>query len=846
MKNSIPNSFDTIKAAEAAGYHRLTEFEYGGEQITVKGVLLGRNTKHEVGTTKVAEMYPSQVKAFNSVRGKSRVICNMPTGWGKSFLLVALCGDDLCNANRKVILCVPQKIIAKGFKASKTIRLPDGKIINWKLPQNLCDTSTEKVKTLLAFLRNPPGATAAERAVLVTHASLTYAFNELTPAEVATVFHNATLVIDEAQHVQTGEVRHNELGKVMTQILDQNDRTTKVVLATAYFFRGDHLPIIGDTHLSRFDRYHVPFDEYWESLKYLKTYLYDFVAYKGTVFTELSKLLTASDAPTIIYCPPEGHKMLLDKGKTAFVSRVKNLTCRLLSAKLWSPGVNAGKVIVDLVEDHLRNEKISYINAHGNNVAAVLTVGMFKEGADWIEASRIIDLVPSGSDQDRLQRFGRLSRDCPKKCHVSYYSLFPLVVEDAEETRRLQLSKLYAHFHASLILHNAIRPIKIKVPKDRPLGEGQSAVRTPNDKSEENLMGTFSEKQQEAIIRDSYEALIKLQDQSQQDGKTVQPDEVKETLVRVLTDNGVTKHTEETAKQILIIMRRQANVRLNSADLLTAGFDKIYKVELFDGLFAYSAGFGGPTTFAEIRKVVESVFDNQWMENFSKIKDLPAIPQRQSSIYWWMTNNRVLHKGKKLSRDRVALLETIPWWEWSEAREDRWQSKFDELAALSVMPSSGPLNKWAIKQRLYHSKKTLEPYRAKLLESIHWWEWSEGFTDRWQQTYEIVKTLPEPPKSTDSKLYFWVNNQRLFRERGSLDVARIKKLESISWWTWGKPQAKAGAWQKNFTLVKKLKAKPGYKDSLYEWAKAQRTAYKSGLLDDDRKAKLESIPWWEW
>jgi hypothetical protein len=43
MNQSTHEVFKTIKSAEAAGFHRMKSDEYGGEQITVKGVLLAKN-----------------------------------------------------------------------------------------------------------------------------------------------------------------------------------------------------------------------------------------------------------------------------------------------------------------------------------------------------------------------------------------------------------------------------------------------------------------------------------------------------------------------------------------------------------------------------------------------------------------------------------------------------------------------------------------------------------------------------------------------------------------------------------------------------------------------------------
>ena len=93
-------------------------------------------------------------------------------------------------------------------------------------------------------------------------------------------------------------------------------------------------------------------------------------------------------------------------------------------------------MIVDLTEPAHRPEKIAFVMENGEDVQAILAVGMFKEGADWVQASRVIDLVPSGSDQDRNQRFGRLIRDSEGKSHISYYSFFPYQPDAPQEEQR--------------------------------------------------------------------------------------------------------------------------------------------------------------------------------------------------------------------------------------------------------------------------------------------------------------------------------------------------------------------------------------------------------------------------
>lgn len=725
-----------------------------------------------------------QRSAFDAADGQSRVIVNMPTGWGKSFLLCVLAASEVLNPEKKVVICVPQRIIAQGFGQKKNIMLPDGKLVEWSVPHNLCDSSTAKVDELTNFLLDPPASSAARRVVLTTHMTLSYALSRLSDDELAEIADETTPIIDEAHHILAAEQTRNALGKQIARILDFG---FDLWLATAYFFRGDHLPIISETHLAEFTRIHIPFDEYWKNLKFIQGYSYDFVIYKGTVFQELEHILqTAPPAPTIIYCPPEGHKMLLGNKKKTFVARVQEIACECLNATPWTSFEDALRqksVIVDLVETEQRSEKIRFVAEHGDCVAAILTVGMFREGADWVQAARVIDLVPTNSDQDRLQRFGRLVRDYPGKSHISYLNFFPLVVEQNEDKRRRQLTKLYAHFHASLVLENAIEPIKVKrrtLPKN---GQKDDKDDKGSPKGYFNLLGEFNENQQEKIIQDTYGALLSLQAKKDEAGETATPEEVRTTIISALKENGIRTNLVPLARQVLLLMRRKANVSIKTDDLVDAGFDKVWSTDIFKPMIAYSGGIGGPETLAEIRNVIEDVFERQWQEKYNLIRDLPAPPDTQSSAYWWCTHNRTLKSQGKLTETRVSLLEKISWWTWR----------------ISV-------------------------------------------ADRWEEMYTAVFDMPKCPKAT-TKQYTWVRQQRRLYFKDKLHDDKIRRLEEIPWWTWANLQ---NNWDTQYARVVSLHAKPDHGTELYNWVRTQQRAYKAGKLSENQIVKLESIEWWLW
>ncbi len=747
---------------------------------------MSKNTNNQWrDSMSLAKLRDYQEPAFQAADGKPRVIVNMPTGWGKSFLLCALAASDLRNETRRIVICVPQRVIAKGFERELQIELPNGTIVTWPAPRNLCGESPAKVDALTEFLLAPALGMANMRIVLTTHVTLSKALQRVDDQQLAGVAESLTVVVDEAHHILASEHGQNTLGGQVIRLLDSSTTTLKLWLATAFFFRGDHLPIFSESHMSEFSRIHVPFDEYWGILKHIKSYSYDFVSYKGTVFDELEHILSAeTESPTIIYCPPEGHQMLLGKGKQRFVARVSEIVDRCLDAAPWTSfvsGLSQQSVTIDLVETEGRHEKLRFIAEHGDRVAAILTVGMFREGADWIQASRIVDLVPTNSDQDRLQRFGRLVRDCDGKTHISYVSFFPHVVEQGEESRRRQLTKLYAHFHASLVLENAIHPITVTVPTSRtnlPRGKEDN-----NSRTRHNLLGDLPEPQQEAIIRSSYEKLIALHVQKADQDTVASPEEVHRTIVSALKENGVEDELEAFAKQILVMMRRKADVSLKTDDLVDAGFDKVYSSDIFEPIIAYSGAMGGPKTLAEIRRVVENVFEQQWDEMFQRIKDLPKPPDTQSSAYWWCTHNRVLRKTGELSESRATRLESIHWWVWSVAVAERWESVFTTLQRADRCPKSG------------------------------------------------------------SREYAWVRQQRRMFEEGKLDDEQVRRLETIPWWKW---QSQKGNWEMRFQDVAGLTTRPARQTKLYEWVRTQRKAFKSGVLAPDRIRKLESISWWLW
>jgi len=758
-------------------------------------------------------------------------------------MLVALVGSELLeNPERKAIVVIPQCIMSKGFVTTLDLKLPDQTTLNWRVRNNLCTRSDGKVEQIRRFLLTPAKGSLAERVVVTTNMGFAAAYQSLEPDQLDKAFQNTTLIFDESHHIQASDESCNLLGNATNHLLGCNDPSIRMLLSTAYFFRGDRLPIIPDDHLQKFVRHHVPFDEHWNQLRHLESYRYDFVAFKGTVWTELELLLKTSQEPTIIYCPPKNHRLHLGNSKDRFVQRViASLQRHYADAAVWEPGCEdykGNRVILDLADPACRAEKVQFAMKRGDQIAAIVTVGMFKEGADWIQASRAIDLVPTGSDQDRNQRFGRLIRDCPGKTCASYFSFFPHVTDDAKNTQREQLTKLFAHFHASLVLENALCPLRIPVEKPT---DAQARERGGQP---ENFLGNYDSQQQEAIIRDCCEQLILLAADKQAMGQVVSPEDARHAIRKVLEEqHGITEHQDELAKQIMLLLRRRQNANLPCEELVRAGFDKVWSMDVVEGLALFSGGVGGPSTFEEIRQTIDTVFEQQWMQMYDKVRRLPFAPDSQSSCYWWCTHNKVLRKEGRLPLEKAELLESVSWWSWSEAFADRWMRQHDAVRLLAKPPQSGTKEyAWMRTQRRLYVAGKLPRERINLCESIPWWSWSTNERN-WRAIYDEIALFPEPPAARTTE-YEWVKHQKKTYARGKLPADRIELLQQIRWWSWD--NSIDARWEERWREIEALPAPPSGTSPEYHWIRKQRRRHAEGRLEPERIEKCEAISWWSW
>lgn len=127
--------------------------------------------------------------------------------------------------------------------------------------------------------------------------------------------------------------------------------------------------------------------------------------------------------------------------------------------------------------------------------------------------------------------------------------------------------------------------------------------------------------------------------------------------------------------------------------------------------------------------------------------------------------------------------ETIPWWSWA-SNPAQWEAMYQRIHRLATPPVAGTKEyDWAKHQRRMYAKGRLARDRIGCLEGIKWWSWKTNTDARWEQRWQKINQLPQPPAST-TREYHWVLTQKKRKTKGLLEPERIGRCEEIPWWSW--------------------------------------------------------------
>jgi hypothetical protein len=204
--------------------------------------------------------------------------------------------------------------------------------------------------------------------------------------------------------------------------------------------------------------------------------------------------------------------------------------------------------------------------------------------------------------------------------------------------------------------------------------------------------------------------------------------------------------------------------------------------------------------------------EDQWhssyqeLESFVKANGHARVPQsyRQNGIRVgvWVAKQRANHKGGRLPKDKVKLLESLKAWSWDPI-EDQWHSSYQELKSFvkahghALVPASYRQNglrlgSWIVTQRTVYKGGRLPKDKITLLQSLKGWSWNPREI-AWDSSFQELKSfvnahghalVPYSYRQNNIQLGEWLAAQRTKHMRGQLPTDKVKRLESLQGWSW--------------------------------------------------------------
>ncbi|MGW8431720.1 helicase associated domain-containing protein [Curtobacterium citreum] len=170
----------------------------------------------------------------------------------------------------------------------------------------------------------------------------------------------------------------------------------------------------------------------------------------------------------------------------------------------------------------------------------------------------------------------------------------------------------------------------------------------------------------------------------------------------------------------------------------------------------------------------------------------------------WVRLQRTHYKAGGMSAERIAALEAVPNWVWSdpERYERAWQARLGEFVNLVahfghadtemwlLEPGVQQARAWAVKQRRDYRAGVLDPSRAETLAALRGWRWSTNRRQFDDTLQELALALSVEAADLPPHLREWVTRQRLRYKRGVLSAAATAALSALPNWSWREPASK--------------------------------------------------------
>ena len=283
------------------------------------------------------------------------------------------------------------------------------------------------------------------------------------------------------------------------------------------------------------------------------------------------------------------------------------------------------------------------------------------------------------------------------------------------------------------------------------------------------------------------------------------------------------------------------------------------------------------------------------LEISSKFKTLDGITYNENgyNLGFWLVTQRKIYKNKKLSQEKIELLEKIGmrfenkinkigWEEYYKLAKVYFEKnnnleilqRFKTLDGITYDENGYNLGFWLVTQRKAYKNRKLNKERKELLEKIGMrFESKKNIVD-WEENYKLAKAyfeknnnleIPRSFKTLDGVNYdengynlgTWLVHQRQTYKRGELNKNKIKLLEKIGMFfsldkfekEWMNKYGLAEAYFKknnNLEIPRSFKTLDGitYDENGYKlgvWVSIQRQSYKMGKLSKERIELLDKI-----
>ena len=553
----------------------------------------------------------------------SGCILNAPTGSGKS---KAICFDILCQLETdprlRAIISVPQQVIAASFTApTKVILGKSTKVSSWYVSNNLCDdnifTEASKVKQLERFLVDKvQWGVLSKRVIICTHQTLANAFKCVARRSFA----NVILWIDEAHHVSGDDESANCLGDVVRYFISHPERVLSVNLATATMFRGDRRPIVQQENNGYFRRFNLPYDDHFDSLKWLKSFTFDLLITggdeNGAWIQAIEKLFCSSVDKTIVFIPHRGTSDATSC-KYSEVNRILDAIGLRFEARyrqedgiLYVRRGNREVCVVDLVSEDRQDAGKRFIIERPNEVDVVIALNMFNEGADWPQANRVIIAGARGSLTNLMQMIGRVFRDHrsksarPAKIYqvISVASELQKVRDDEKLADRL--NNYMKTIYAIMILMSVVHPVRIAVKT-----KSQGVKARSSREVMQYILNTITATDYERLFKRCSDAMIDVNITNPKKRlKDLQPLYL-EAVLKCIRESSLSDREGEVAQLILNTFRQQTFMTSFSLRRLTDGlidvgkisFDALMKADPLGGIKRYVSQVSEAKTLRDFR-----------------------------------------------------------------------------------------------------------------------------------------------------------------------------------------------------------------------------------------------------